>query len=143
MPSGCNARVTLGEPEVLRRRGVAGASAPAAATPVVVLSSHAGTTGIVSDEAISAAAAQLTFDLGAAPRGVDVLVAWRGLDSLADRVSLSWSLKLGSAMVLETVSANAARSVLWARPTLLCGTVGELRRLAEELLEAKWEAMSL
>ena len=63
-----------------------------------------------------------------------ILCAIPDLDLLTTRLLEAWTLHAGAAWVLEPLAGAFVPTVLWARPTVVCGHAEELAKLAFSFL---------
>lgn len=67
--------------------------------------------------------------------GRHVVLHWRSLEDVGERLLISWAVHSGAAIVLVPPSLGVLYALHWCRPTVLQGTSSELARLAGELEE--------
>ena len=89
----------------------------------------------VASEELAASARALAERLPPPDRGRDVIVFGRPFDRLREQLTLGWAIASGAAIVFESEPLGLPLTVLWARPTVIHGSVAELEELA-----ATWAA---
>jgi hypothetical protein len=72
----------------------------------------------------------------------DIVVLGRSLGDAAGRLVAAWALEAGAAMVLEAAAERRLAAVLWARPTVVCGSRAEILELGGRLAVSAVSAVS-